>query len=131
MPTLSELRTSLSAEQRAILNAIFDYEQKQNIHMPAIHLHRLFGGEQAVEDALSELGHVILSYPTNGGRRRYGLKFLGYLLTDRGEQIQDLLVRYFEFVQAKLEDDPESHRVNFDDLKEQSYLSENELEFFK
>ena len=57
MPTLSELKASLTSEQRAILNAIFDYELKLNLHMPVISLYRLFGGEPAVESALQ--GFVI------------------------------------------------------------------------
>jgi len=132
MPTLTELRTSLTDRQHDILNRLFEYEQQNSRHMPVMRLYDLFGGEEAVESALSKLSdHVLLKYPNNGGRRRYGLNFLGYLLTDRGKEIQDVLVRYLTFVKSKLQEDGELEHITFNDLKDHYTFSDQELELFQ
>ena len=132
MSTLRDLRTSLTPTQRAIVNVLFKFAQEhEGKHMPVIGLYDTFGGQKAVAEALSDLDdRVILKHPNNVGLQRYGLSFLGYLLCDRGEEIQDILVRYLEFVRSKLKDDFELSRINFIDLKERANFSNEEFELF-
>ena len=132
MPTLSELRASLTTVQRAAINTIYEYEQKTGNHIPVIKLYELCGGDQAVENALSGLSdRILLKHPSHGGRRRYGLKFLGYLLSDEGKKIQNVLVHYFEYLRSKLQEDPEFNGVKFDELPKEAHFSEDELKLFK
>lgn len=102
----------LTDNQRAILNAIFAHycEQNQWPHCRAIH--QRCGGKLAVRSALEGVGGSVVFESQDGGKYRYGLTFLGVLLTDRGEQAEQLVARYLEHIRDRFVSNPEIDRVS-------------------
>ena len=130
--TLDQIRNSLTPEQRHLINTAFDYEQQHRRNIPAVTLFEKCGGEQVVSTALAALpANAVWIPPTNEGRRRYGLRFVGYLLSKRGKELQTLLARYLNHVRAKLQSDPELNHIDFAELKSDAGFTDDELEFFQ
>jgi hypothetical protein len=132
MITLNDLRSGLTEHQLAIINAIWQYELKRGRPMPAIALgDALSLTESEVFSALEGVGGDI-AYSTGPDyvRRRYHLTFLGYLLAEQGEELQDLLGRYLNFARDKLKQDPESERINIPEAMEAAGFSESQKRFF-
>jgi hypothetical protein len=99
MTTLDELRAKVTAEQGIILNTIWRHfaqaeDQNESWIRAGILYHRLGKGqkEQTVHATLATLGGTIVYETTDyGNGRRYGLTFLGMLLTEQGLEIESML----------------------------------------
>ncbi len=106
---LDKLRGRLSPTQRELLNTIAAYEEKNPAGMPAIALNSSLELDEAqLEAALNPLdGDVVFSSGPDRVLRRFRLTFLGFLLTDQGEELENLFVRYFEYRRGLLTADPE------------------------
>lgn len=97
---LDALRQRLTADQRAVLNAIWEHFLAHNQWAPRRLLQQKFG-RPAVLAILEELGKNILSHTREDGKDCYRLSFLGVLLTDQGQESEELLVRYLEYVRDR------------------------------
>jgi class 3 adenylate cyclase len=62
--------------------------------------------------------------------RRYQLGFLGYLLAERGEELEDLLIKYLSYVRLQLRSDPELEKINLGAAMDASGFSPDQREFF-
>ena len=92
MPKLDELRASLTEDQRRVINTICDYELEKDTSIPTAALyHRL--GKDAVASALKSLNGCIVREYSGDGTPRCGLTFLGRLLTNQGEEGEELLTK--------------------------------------
>jgi hypothetical protein len=109
---LDKLRARLSATQRRLLNAVAAYEEKNPAGIPALVLNsKLEFDEAQLEVALNPLGgDIVFSSGSDHVLRRFRLTFLGFLLTDQGQELEDLFVRYFEYRREVLTSDPETGR---------------------
>jgi hypothetical protein len=94
---LDVLRERLTADQRAVLNAIWDHYLAHNQWVPRRLVHQK-SGKPAALAILEELGANIICESRDDGKDYYRLTFLGVLLTGQGEESEDLLVRYLEYV---------------------------------
>lgn len=132
MGNLTDLRASLTDEQREIINAIWRYDLERNRAIPSIVLCDAVCLDHAkVREALEPLGGDVV-YAEGEGYvlRRYHLTFLGYLLAERGEELEDLLARYLAHTRNKLRSDPEIEKINIPDAMSASQFSEDQFSFF-
>ncbi len=104
-PELPVLRQQLTADQRAILNTLWEHYRDQNQWILRRVLHQRFG-RPAVRRHLEGLGESVIRGLQDGGRDYYRLTFLGVLLTDQGEESEQLLVRYLEYIRGRCKADP-------------------------
>lgn len=106
---LDKLRARLSPTQRKLLNSIAAYEENNPAGMPTIAINsNLELDEAQLEAALNPLGgDVVFSSGSDHVLQRFRLTFLGFLLTDQGEELENLFVRYFEYRRGVLTADPE------------------------
>jgi hypothetical protein len=132
MRKVDKLRVQLTEDQRTILNEIWRYYRKNNYGMPAITLHDKFGSEEAVRSAIEPLGGDVIFIPSQTGeKRRYQLDFIGYLLAEQGEELEDLLARYLEYVQKQLKDDAEFYEIDLEEAMEGAKFTPEQKTFFK
>jgi len=117
MSKIDESRTTLTEDQRKVINTIWDYELEKNTQIPTSALyHRL--GKSVVASAFKFLnGSIVREYPGNG-TPRCGLPFLGRLLTDQGKEGEELLTKVLSYVQSNLRSDPEFNEISSEKLKE-------------
>jgi len=104
-PEIETLRSSLTGEQRAILNAVWEQFRDQNEWFSRGALHRRWR-EAAVRACLQHLGSGILREIEEDGEHYYRLTFLGVLLTDQGVESEELLARYLEYIRNRWASDP-------------------------
>lgn len=102
---LDVLRERLTADQHAVLNAIWDHYLTHNQWVPRRLLHQRFGKPAALA-TLEQLGENIICETRDDGKDYYRLTFLGVLLTDQGEESEELLVRYLEYVRDRCKTNP-------------------------
>jgi len=116
LPDLNDLRRRLTDEQRAILSAIWEHYRDRDGRILRRALHQRFG-KQLVRASLEQLGGSIAFEFPEGGRETYGLTFLGILLTDQGEESEQLLVRYLDYVRGRFVSDPEIERLQGQEIE--------------
>jgi hypothetical protein len=121
-PTLDEIRATITDDQRAIINAVWEYHAELNGRwewIPLAALYRKFAnpstsrgaGKDFVLSALSSIsGSIIYEHQEH----YYALTFLGVLLTDQGQDGIDLLARYFELVQKKHDEGLDLKEIKID-----------------
>lgn len=97
---LDTLRRQLTDEQRAILNAIWEHYRDRGEWIPCGVLHHRFG-KPAVLACLGQLGANILCAIEEEEEEYYRLTFLGVLLADQGEESENLLAGYLEYVRDR------------------------------
>lgn len=132
MGKVDKLRAQLTEVQHTILNEAWHYYREKNQGIPALALHDKFGSEAAVRSALNPLGGDIIYIPSRTGeKRRYHLEFLGYLLTEQGEQLEDLLAQYLEYLQKQLRADREFYEVDLQAAIESIGFTSEQETFFK
>lgn len=102
---LDSLRRRLTDDQRAILNAIWGHYRDRGEWIPCRVLHHLFG-KPAVLACLGQLGANIICGMEDDEEEYYRLTFLGVLLTAQGEESEEFLARYLEYVRGRSKDDP-------------------------
>lgn len=102
---LDSLRRRLTDGQRAIVNATWGYYRDRGVWVPCRVLHRLFG-KAAVLACLGQLGTNVVYGMEDDGEEYYRLTFLGVLLTAQGEESEQLLAQYLEYVRNRYKDDP-------------------------
>ena len=103
---LDDLRRRLTDEQRAILSAIWEHYRDRDRWILRRALHQRFG-KQLVRSSLEQLGGSIFFESQEAGREVYCLTFLGILLTDQGEETEELLTRYLDYIRGHFVSDPE------------------------
>ena len=122
MITLLELRNSISISHRRILNAIWSYFQNNENGIDRIVLHGKFGKTEVL-NALTELGGSIV-YET---QERYQLTSLGFFLTDEGNGVEELLIKYAQYLKEKYMANPEIEKITNSDVQKDISLSSNEV----
>lgn len=113
---LDVFRERLTAEQRAILNTTWEHFRERNEWVPCRILHHRFG-KAAVQACLGQLGANVISRTEDDGDELYRLTFLGVLLTDQGEEAEQLLAGYLEYVRNRFEQDPRLEWVGSQDVE--------------
>jgi heme/copper-type cytochrome/quinol oxidase subunit 4 len=129
--SLEALRKGLTDEQRAILNAIWNFDEKRRI-APASALYTQFTKER-LENATKLLGGSIV-YRTSdleGGRKFYRLTFLGSLLTSKGEEIEKMIVGYMEYVQSQVKAMPTLDHIRESEVRAVLNWDREQTDFFK
>jgi len=102
---LDGLRRRLTDRQRAILNATWEHYRDRGEWIPCRVLQHLFG-KATVLACLGQLGADVICGLEDDEEEYYRLTFLGVLLTDQGEESEQLLAGYLEYVRKRYEDDP-------------------------
>jgi hypothetical protein len=122
----------MSDEQRQILNIIWRYQMDRDRSIPVITLCDSLGLDmEQVDRALEPLGgDVVFAAGASQTMRRYQLTFLGYLLAEQGEELEDLLTKYLSYVRVQLRADPELEKINLTAAMDASDFSPDKREFF-
>jgi hypothetical protein len=110
MDKLTELRQCLSILQREMLNLIWGHRAEQGHWLPRRRLHHRFVDRLQVNEvqaALERLGGCIVFETRDDDKDCYALTFLGVLMTDRGPELEELCIRYLEFVRDLYLADPD------------------------
>jgi hypothetical protein len=130
--SLDDLRASLSRLQQDILNTIWRYEVERNKNTPLITICEALGKtEEEIDSALSSLrGDIVYKAGGNSSLRRLQLSFLGSLLTERGQELEDLLVKYLNYVRTLLRSDPETEKINMEAAIKACEFSAHQSAFF-
>jgi class 3 adenylate cyclase len=130
--TMDELRASMSDEQREILNTIWRYQMDRDRSIPVITLCDSLGLDiEEVDRVLEPLGgDVVFAAGASQTMRRYQLTFLGYLLAEQGEELEDLLTKYLSYVRLQLRADPELEKINQTAAMDACEFSAEQQEFF-
>jgi len=102
---LDTLRGRLTQDQRAILNTVWEHYRDQNRWIPRPLLQERFG-RPALAAALEQVGGGVVAECQDDEADCYRLTFLGVLLADQGQESEDLLARYLEFVRDRFRSDP-------------------------
>src|SRR5947209_15387107 len=95
---LEDLRAKITAQQRSALTACWRYYCENGQWIAIRRLHNEHGGKSVVRPALDDLGGSIVFEQEDPTTTRYQLMFLGVLLTDEGEQYEQLLAQYLRFL---------------------------------
>jgi len=137
--SLDELRSRLTAEQRIILNTIslhyLDDRRKPEWIRSGILRLRLGEGydESKVRSIITPLGGSVV-YETTfvGNGTRYVLTMLGFLLTERGEEIEIVFAKHLEYVcQRFMDTDGAGERVVLSDMAEKQELTSDQLNLLR
>ena len=102
---LDRLRQRLTDDQRATLKVAWDHYRDRGEWIPCRVLHDQFG-KAAVQACLGQLGGSVISAFEDDGEEYYRLTFLGVLLAPQGEESEQLLARYLEYVRDRFKVDP-------------------------
>jgi len=102
---LESLRRGLTEDQGDIVNAIWEHYRDRGEWIPCRVLDQRFG-KATVLACLGLLGANIICRMEDDGEEYYRLTFLGVLLTDQGEESEQLLARYLEYVRNRYAENP-------------------------
>jgi hypothetical protein len=132
MYPLDELRSRLSTPQRDIINTTWSYYREKGYGIPVLTIIEKFGSEAEVRAALENLGGDVIFIRDNEAEiRRFDLTYLGYLLTDQGEELERLLASYLEYIQRQLKNDIEVSSINLQEAMDSLGFSDEQQTFFK
>lgn len=127
-PVLAELRKHLTEDQRNVLNAVWEYYRDHKKWIPTRLLHHQMKKE-IVLAALKPLGGTIVSKIWELNRKQsYQLKLLGVLLSDYGSEVEELLVRYFEYLRSEFQLNPEIEKIDSDAIKKGLQLTDGQTQ---
>jgi hypothetical protein len=113
---LDSLRRRLTENQRAIVNATWNHYRERGEWIPCHVLHQMFG-RAAVLACLGQLGANVICGIEDDGEEYYRLTFLGVLLTPQGEESEQLLAGYLEYVRSRYKDDPRLEWVGSEEVE--------------
>jgi hypothetical protein len=113
---LDVFRERLTAQERAILNTTWEHYRDRNQWIRCRALDQQFG-KAGVQACLGQLGANIISRMEDDGEEYYRLTFFGVLLTDQGEEAEELLARYLEYVRNRCTDEPRLEWVGSQDVE--------------
>ena len=102
---LDTLCQRISDNQRTVLNEIWGYFRDQNQWISRRVLDERFG-HPAVQACFEQLGENILRTIEEDAEERCQLTFLGVLLTSQGDESEQILARYLEYVRGRYKSDP-------------------------
>jgi hypothetical protein len=102
---LDSLRRRLTDDQRAIIGVVWNHYRDQGEWIPCRVLHHKVG-KATVLACLGQLGANVICGMEDDGEEYYRLTFLGVLLTAQGEESEQLLAQYLEYVCNRVNDDP-------------------------
>jgi hypothetical protein len=115
---LEELRRSVSDEERAIIDEIWNHYVYKDSWISAIALYQKFKREEA-QSMLSSLGGSIVCVSRgNGERDRFTITFLGSLLTTTGPAIAFMFIQYLTYIRDRLGEDSELKEVDGTQVRE-------------
>src|SRR5215212_5631998 len=137
MQTVDKIRTRLTNDQRALINAVWEYhigKDDRRAWMPTAALYRQFADPTASRKAGKEV--VLRTVRSLNGSiiyenqdHHYRLTFLGSLLTDDGRDGIDLIARCLELFQSRYDSgqDLEEIRIISEELPTSLGLSKDKL----
>jgi hypothetical protein len=132
MYPLDDLRSHLSTLQRDIINTTWNYYREKSYGIPVLTIIEKFGSEAEVRAALENLGcDVIFIRDSEAEIRRFNLTYLGYLLSDQGVELEQLLASYLEYIQRQLKNDIEVSSIDLQEAMDDLGFSEYQQTFFK
>lgn len=101
MPTLTQLRGSMTGRQRSLLTEIWNNFLSQNAWPISFEFHSP-RRKAEVREAMKPLnGSIVMEVSDHQHGSRYQLTLLGVLLTESGTGLAELLTRYLEYLRER------------------------------
>lgn len=136
--SLRELRSQLSPDQRAVINAIHSQFETDCAEgrlareyvgsgpfVQKKRLHRAFTKSLVVECILGLGGSIIVDHPRGGSDGdRYELTCLGLMLTDEGDNCVSMLIKYLRLAIERYENDPDARELRSAEVQNALALDE-------
>lgn len=123
------IRQQLSDLQKTAINITFEailIDREQKIRQQHLCL-KMKTDEESLETEMKKLGGKVfyLTYddPT---KRKCGLSFTGLLLTNKGKELEKLLIRYLTFVKQQISSNPEILTIRLQEVIEKLELTNDE-----
>ncbi len=113
---LDRLRSQLSRDQRAVLNAIWERYRDQNRWTARRALQERFG-DARLRTCLERLWGPAVREWVEDEEEACRLTFLGLLLTDQGPESEDLLVQYLAYMRERVAADPKLEWVGSSEVE--------------
>lgn len=107
---LNALRRSISGDAQSILDTAWDYYCKNQRWIPTLILYSKFE-KPTVLSALQPLGGTVIYFRFENGQEVGQLSFIGILLTSRGEEVAEWLVKFLEFHRTRFLTNPECKQM--------------------
>jgi len=114
MPEFVDLKRKLTEDQRSLLTQIWvHYLEKGQwiLRRKLRYLYRNLGKEGVETGFQNPLGGTVVHEVRENGLEKYRLTILGVLLSDRGEEAENLLARYLGYVRNEFQRIPTSLRL--------------------
>lgn len=124
MANLETIRKNISKKQTSILSAIWDYFLNKGEWIPERVLHKEFGGKAIVKPLLEQLGGSIVFLID---KQLYQLSMLGMLLTNNGEHLEQLLIKYLVFISLISFEEPERTHVSSAEAAQEMKMSRQDI----
>src|SRR6266498_3081850 len=121
------LRAQMTDIQRAALTACWRYYCENGQWIAIRRLHSEHGGKPLVRPALEQLGGSIIFEQRDSTTLRYQMMFLGVLLTEDGEQYEQLLAKYLGFLVTFSQQEPDRISVKSHEVAAALSLSDEEI----
>jgi hypothetical protein len=108
---LENLRAKITAQQCSLLTSCWRYYCENGQWITIRRLHSEHGSRSVVRPALDDLGGSIIFEQQDPTTTRYQLSFLGVLLTNEGEQYEQLVAQYLGYLVALSQHEPDQQIV--------------------
>jgi hypothetical protein len=132
---IKELREGLSKDQKKVINKIWQYYCSNfgpQEDWPQVRIvHQFLDSVERTKDVLNSLGGGIVQEVHIPNYLRYRLTFLGALLTDRGWEMENLLVLYLEQARKVLKSDPVREAISGSELQQVLEISDEQLDLLR
>lgn len=92
-PSFAYLRSSMTEEQRSILDDVWIHLKERNVGIPERPLFEKYGKEK-LRQVAAKLGGTIINNRHEENKLRYDLGVVGIFLTSDGPRLEDLVAKY-------------------------------------
>lgn len=113
---LDALREATSKEAQAILDIVWDYYCKNQRWIPVLILYSKLE-KPTVLSALQPLGGTVIYFRFDNGQEVGQLSFIGVLLTKRGGEAAELMVKFLEILRARFLTNPENKKLTSQEIE--------------
>lgn len=114
---LHELKNRLSDQQIEIINIAWEYYSENDECIPSRVLFSKIDQPKAKE-IVQDIGGAFIFETSENGEACYQVTFLGVTLTNYYIEIEDLLVKYFEFIRSKYVECPNCKSISHEEVNQ-------------
>lgn len=115
---LHELTRKISADQKAIVDEIWNHYIRNDFWIPAIVLYQRFSKDSILTNIKPLGGSIVYVSRDGNARDRFVITFLGSLLTTKGSALALMFLQYLRYIKERLESDYELKEIDGAQVRE-------------